>query len=193
MTRFEIKGRGSKNTATQAADEAYSIKRDINGEKYVEVEDDILDTNDGRSYAQIISDVIKNKYNGLVSANGQDIKLNAKTKNEWAYSNDAKRLEVKKYNDKLRSINNVDEILAAANKWINEESRHGKYPQYARGFVNFKVGKNGYTADVVVGISNDGSATLYDLVNIADKNIAEALNATVGSYASRRGSASVQS
>ena len=45
---------------------------------------------------------------------------------------------------------------------------------------------------MVVGISNDGSATLYDLVNIADKNIAEALNATVGSDASRRGSASVQ-
>ena len=87
---------------------------------------------------------------------------------------------------------NADEILSVARDWINEESKHGNYPQFARGFVNFKVGGNGYSADVVVGISNDGSATLYDLVNIADKKITEALNTPVGNNASRRGSTSVQ-
>ena len=197
VARFEIKGRENKNTATQAADEAYSIKRDINGEKYVEVEDDILDTNDGRSYAQIISDVIKNKFNGLVSANGQNIVLTKKnTVNEWTRSKTASSLlnnDKNTYEDKIRAFDNVDEILSEANGWIAEQARHHNFKEFARGKIYFKVGNNGYSADVVVGINTNNIAILYDLVNITPKKIIETPNPIQGKSQVRRHGASVQS
>lgn len=171
----------------------YSIARDTNGETFVKVEDDIL-ANDGRSYAQIISDIIRNKFNGLVKANGQDIKLNSRTSGKWIYSKysqDLLKNNADIFKDKVRSINNIDEILSGAKSWINERSKHGNFPQFARGIINFKVGDNGYSADVVVGIGNDGSATLYDLVNITAKTITEAPIAPVDNNVSRRNGTSV--
>jgi len=38
----------------------------------------------------------------------------------------------------------------------------------------YRVGKNGYVADVLVGIRENGAAVLYDLVNIYEKKITEA-------------------
>ena len=81
------------------------------------------------------------------------------------------------YFDKLRTIANADELLEAANNWIGEDLKHerkDKIVEFARGNINFKVEDNGYSADVIVGISSDGSAVLYDLIDIREKNITEA-------------------
>ena len=40
---------------------------------------------------------------------------------------------------------------------------------FARGNINFKVGDNGYSSDILVGIGSDGSAVLYDLIDIREK------------------------
>ena len=39
--------------------------------------------------------------------------------------------------------------------------------------MDFRVGANDYSADVIVGISGSGRAYLYDLVNIGQKKAAE--------------------
>ncbi len=46
--------------------------------------------------------------------------------------------------------------------------------EFARGNVAYRVEKNGYVADVLVGIRKNGAAVLYDLVNIYSKKITEA-------------------
>ena len=38
----------------------------------------------------------------------------------------------------------------------------------------YRVGENGYVADVLVGIRENGATVLYDLVNIYGKEITEA-------------------
>ena len=71
----------------------------------------------------------------------------------------------------MKTIANADEIIQAAKNRIGEAGFYdSKYAEYARGYVYYKVGNNGYAADVVVGISSfDKSATLYDLTNIKEK------------------------
>ena len=45
--------------------------------------------------------------------------------------------------------------------------------EFARGDVSYRVGGNGYVADVLVGIRKNGSAVLYDLKNIYEKEITD--------------------
>ncbi len=152
----------------------YSIRDSAEGFKYVEVEDDIL-INDGKTLAQTLSDIISSKFNNLI-VNGQQIKANRFTNKEWRQSKYSKYLysnNREKYENKMRAFNNADELVKAAKNWINEKAKHKNYSQFARGYVYFKYLGNGYSADVVVGISNNGAATLYDLVNIQDKKITE--------------------
>ena len=51
-----------------------------------------------------------------------------------------------------------------------EYFKDGKIVEFARGNNNFKVGDNGYSSDILVGIGSDGSAVLYDLIDIKEKN-----------------------
>ena len=105
---------------------------------------------------------------------------NKTTNDEFRHSNSADALidnSMQKYDDKLRTIANADEILKAAKKWIGEKKKHIRKDdivEFARGKVSYKVGENGYAADVIVGIRKNGAAVLYDLVNICDKKIVEA-------------------
>ena len=46
--------------------------------------------------------------------------------------------------------------------------------EFARANVMYRVGENGYVADVLVGIRENGATVLYDLVNIYGKEITEA-------------------
>ena len=153
----------------------YSIKRDVNGKDYVEVESNDI-YNDNISEVSIIAGIISSKWKNLIHANGQDIRVNAKTNRHWRFSREAKQLYNQNpeiYKDKIKAFNNADELLISAKQWINEKPKHNNFDNYGRGKINYKVGKNGYEADIIVGINGDGSATLYDIVNIKRKQIAE--------------------
>ena len=171
--RQNVKGAEAEGTK-------YSISEAQEGFKYVNVDESIYDDSDGETVAKVLSDIIQNRFNGLVEANGQSIVLNRDTSREWRYSKEAKYLKYNKnsiYRDKLKSIGNADELLTAANNWIGEEAKHKRndnFVEFARGNVFYKVGNSGYSADVVVGIRSDGTAVLHDLVNIWKTKITEA-------------------
>ena len=159
----------------------YSILRDKNGLVYVKADESVIpDGATDKDIPPILSNIIKNKFHNLINVNGQIIRINATTNKEWRRSKDAWSLRAEDttaYADKLQILNNADEILQAAKSWIGEEPKHesGKgFVEFARGRVNFVVGQNGYSADVVVGIKSDGEAYLYDLVNINGVKIEEA-------------------
>ena len=165
----------------------YALSKDIEGNVFVDVTEDIFDANNGESVARTIQRVIHERFNNLIDVHGQKIQINKTTNDEFRRSNSADSLlenAPQAYNDKLKTIANADEILSAAKNWIGEEIKHTRADdivEFARGNVMYRVGENGYVADVIVGTRKNGSAVLYDLVNIYDKKITEA-PVTMASY-----------
>ena len=158
----------------------YDLREDINGNTFVEVDPSIYDSTNGENIAQVIAQIISNRFHNLIQANGQTIRINATTNSEWRRSEDATKLMKKSpsiYDDKMKAIGNADELLMAAQNWIGEEKQHNtdnKIVEYARGDVLYRVGDKGYIADILVGTKEDGSAVLYDLVDIHEIEIVEA-------------------
>ena len=106
--------------------------------------------------------------------------MNSRTNREWRRSEDATKLLKKSpsiYQDKMKAIVNADEILSVAKSWIGEAKHHennNRIVEFARGNLYYKVGENGYVADVLVGTLPDGAALLYDIVDIHTMEITEA-------------------
>lgn len=171
---------GIKNTAQTDGETRYSIKTDTDGNKFVDVNSDIFDETDGRSHASVIAEVISTKFGNLINANGQDIRINSTTNAEWRRSPSAQKLirsSPEVYYDKLKSIANADELLEVSKNWVGEEVSHTRnddITEFARGAVDYKVGDNGYSADVLVAIKKDNTALLYDIINIKSKKIEDA-------------------
>lgn len=174
-----VQSSAKENTDTESSGVKYSIKEDTNGDKFVIIEEDIFANSNGETFAKTIAKIISSKFNNLIETNGQKIKINKITNDEWRRSPQATKLMKNSpdiYSDKLKAIVNADEILEVANNWIGEKLLHNRKDniiEFARGSVAFKVGNNGYSADVIVGIEQSGSAVLYDLINIYSKKITE--------------------
>ena len=160
----------NKNNTTQL-----SIRVDIDGNKYVDVDTSIYDNTDGQSIAAVIAKKISTRFHNLISVNGQNIQINKTTNDEWRMSKSARFLQktdTQAYNDKLHAIANADEILKVANNWVGEKLTHKRTDniiEFARGNLLYKVGDNGYIADVIVGTKDNGAAVLYDIKNIYSK------------------------
>ncbi len=158
----------------------YALSKDINGDVFVDVTEDIFDSSNGESVARTIQRIISERFKNLIDVHGQKIQINKTTNDEFRHSESVNHLlknPLQTYNDKLKTIANADEILLAAKNWIGEEIKHTRKDdivEFARGNVTYRVGGNGYVADVIVGIRKNGAAILYDLVNIYDKKITEA-------------------
>ena len=167
-----------KNTADGGA--KYALSKDVDGNVFVDVTEDILDTNNGESIARTIQKVIAERFHNLIDVHGQKIQINKTTNDEFRRSNSSSGVlagSTQAYTDKLRTIANADEILHAARNWIGEAIKHQRKDdivEFARANVMYRVGENGYIADVLVGTRKNGAAVLYDLVNIYEKKITEA-------------------
>lgn len=174
--------KAARSTGEQAGYQGaqYSIETDANGDKFVDVTDDILEGKTEKDHAQILRDIIRNKFGNIIQANGQTFVINNKTGNEWMRSKSANKLYRKDnsvYLDKIRTFNNADELMIASRDYVGEGLKHprkDRFVEFARGKVSYRVGEKGYTADIVVGIGADGRADLYDIVNIQRKKITEA-------------------
>lgn len=157
----------------------YQIRQDAAGNDFVQVDGDILDGKTEKEHAAILSNIIQNKFGNIIEANGQTFGVNNKTNREWRRSKDAGVLyssDKQTYYDKIRAFNNADELMQTSTNYVGEAPKHPRkdnFREFARGKVDYKVGENGYTADVVVGIKPDGSALLYDIVNVKSKKITE--------------------
>lgn len=158
----------------------YKIEKASDGTSFVDVTEDILKGASIQEHTKILADLIQNKFGNQIEANGQTFGINQKTNNEWRRSKSANRLYQKNrtaYLDKIQSFQNADELMTASRDYVGEGLRHPRkdnFVEFARGKVDYKVGERGYEADVIVGIRKNGQADLYDIVNIQDKNIAEA-------------------
>ena len=178
-------------TATENGDGVkYEISVDADGNKFVIVDNNAINTSDGKSIASNIARLLKEKFDNLLLVNGQYIRVNSKTNKEFRNSDWArslKNINEEWYNDKLKSLSNADELLTTANNWINENIKHERNDNivsFGRGNVQYKVGNNEYVADILVGIKNDGSAVLYDIIKIKSKKIVDATGGEVKNLSS---------
>ena len=169
---------GVQGEVTAEVPVKYELKKDSSGNTYVDVDESLVkDTDSPKQIALTLSEVVRNKFNDFVDVKGQKIGINQKTANEWVKSRDASsllRLDKSKFIDKANAFGNADELLQAAKNYIGEEIKHARkdsFVEFARGVVDFKVGNNGYSADIIVGTTKSGAAVLYDIVNIQNKKI----------------------
>ena len=163
----------------------YSIKKDNRGQNYVDVPIWAMQIKNASEVGKALSDIVRKQFRSWVDVAGQKIGINQRTAGEWTFSKDAQRLYSKNktaYADKVNAFGVAGELLQASRDYIGEQAKHFRkdnFREFARGKVSFKVGANGYEADIIVGTTTKGAAILYDMVNITPKKIAEAPNTTL--------------
>ena len=163
----------------------YSIKKDNRGQNYVDVPIWAMQIKNASEVGKALSDIVRKQFRSWVDVAGQKIGINQRTAGEWTFSKDAQRLYSRNktaYADKVNAFGVAGELLQASRDYIGEQAKHFRkdnFREFARGKVSFKVGANGYEADIIVGTTKKGAAILYDMVNITPKKIAEAPNTTL--------------
>ena len=181
-------GQWQKKTGSARAPPAktqYSIKKDNKGKNYVDVPIWAMQIKSASEVGKALSDIVRKQFRSWVDVAGQKIGINQRTAGEWTFSKDAQRLYSKNktaYADKVNAFGVAGELLQASRDYIGEQAKHFRkdnFREFARGKVSFKVGANGYEADIIVGTTTKGAAILYDMVNITPKKIAEAPNTTL--------------
>ena len=76
----------------------------------------------------------------------------------------------------MRATDNADEILKASRNYVGEALLHPRKDdiiEFARGTVLLRVGKNDYSADIIVGTKKNNSLLLYDIINLNHISIEE--------------------
>ncbi len=151
------------------------IKTDARGVKYVEIDKDILKGLPQEDWGRAVKDYLQKAFPKGIIVNGQLISVNSSTRKEITRSKDTARLYQKdsqKYYDKMRAIGNIDEILSIPKDYTNNElhkQRKDNLTSFTDATAYFKVGSNGYKAEIKIGLQNDGKAILYDIVRMVPK------------------------
>lgn len=168
-----VYARALRETRGDASGERQNrIGRTKNNEPIVIVESDILEGVPESDWPHIVKENLGRKFPNGLEVNGQKIKINSQTKREMTESENTKWLRDNNkalYANKMRATDNANEIVEAARDWVGEEPNHDRTDniiEFARGTVLMRIGERDYTADVVVGITKNGSAVLYDIVRM---------------------------
>ena len=164
---------------TAEGEKQYVIKKTQDNKNFVEIEDDILANVPQSEWVRTVKRNLGQRFPEGISVNGQHIKINWQTKKEMTgsdYTNQLSDNDNQMYADKMRATNNADEILETAQNWVGEKPKHKRKDnirEFARGEVLFRIGGRGYVAEVDVATTSNGSAALYDIVNIKTADIKE--------------------
>ena len=161
-------------------DTKYSLSETTDGRIAAVVDSDILSNIDTSTWdntkkeaaKKAASEALKQFADGIV-VDGITRKVNKKSRDEYTRSNYTEslyRTSPDVFADKMRAAEVADDIVVAATNW----SRDGglKHPR-SDGFVDFDHGHTlivsgnaKYSAEVVVGITAEGEAVLYDVVDM---------------------------
>ena len=155
--------------ANQNSGSGYSIVKTNGGTPVVIIDTDILAGVPQDKWVEAADNALK-KFSPGIPIYGKFIRVNAKTRGEYTNSDNTKMYRANDgtiYEDKLRASGQVDEIVFATTKYVNEAPKHPRkdnITQFARGKVLIRSAANDYEADVVVGFTTGGNLLLYDVV-----------------------------
>lgn len=150
----------------------YAIKQDINNQPFVEVEEDILAGVPRKDWEETVKKNLQQKFPNGIQIDNNLILVDRQSRKELTYSEYTKKLRRRKnvFADKMRSTDNADEIVLAAQNYKYEAPKHSrkdKIVDFARGYVNIRVGNNDYRANVIIAGRDNGEVLLYDIINLA--------------------------
>lgn len=155
-----------------------AMRRDADGNAFVEVSPRVADSVETpKQIAETLAQIVRTKFSSFIDVHGQNIGINQRTAREWLRSKSAEKLlhtDSQAFLDKVNAFENADELLKASKEYVGEAAKHSRkdnFVEFARGIVAFKVGDNGYEADIIVGATKSNTALLYDVVNIQHKEI----------------------
>ena len=163
----------SQGKTTDMADEKkkYSIGKTTKNKSVVVIADDILKGVDKSDWVAKVKDVIRTKFSDGIPVEGKLIKVNKITRNEYTNSKNTQhypRKDAVIYKDKFKASSNLNEIVLASTNYVNEDLKHQRkdnFTEFARGDVLVRVGKNDYSAKVIVGFTSGKEMVLYDIVD----------------------------
>lgn len=161
----------------------YSIEYDRYNTPYVVIEEDILANVPREEWESIVKSTMRQKFPNAVTVGNSNIIINAKSRGELTRSNYTQGIseaEPQMYADKLRSTNNADELIRAAQNWVNEDLHHPRSDSiidFARGKVRMRIGSNEYAADVLIGYRGPYGLLFYDVTNLKPISIEEKIKA----------------
>ena len=152
----------------------YEIKKDAEGETYIQIDEDILKGVPQENWKSVVKQAIRERFPDGFVRNGWTI-LNSKDgRNEFVWSKYSKALQWENataYADKMRMAANLDEIIATADEVYREPANHKNAEAFNRGRIKIRVGENAYEADVLTAIKPDTREIFYDIVNIKETKI----------------------
>ena len=172
-------GKAAKEQPRNNSPPKYSIEYDANNTPFVVVDRDILSGVPENQWVKTVKDNLQKKFPDGITVGKNEINIDYQSRKEMTFSKYMQWLYTKDPQlraDKLRATDNADEILHATTGWINEGLKHPRKDNiidFARGEVLLRVGKNDYTADVVVGMRKSGSMIMYDVLNLHPTSLAE--------------------
>lgn len=163
----------SQGKTTDMADEKkkYSIGKTTKNKSVVVIADDILKGVNKSDWVAKVKDVIRTKFSDGIPVEGKLIKVNKITRNEYTNSKNTQHYQRKDaviYKDKFKASSNLNEIVLASTNYVNEDLKHQRkdnFTEFARGDVLVRVGKNDYSAKVIVGFTSGKEMVLYDIVD----------------------------
>lgn len=185
-----LEGKHGGEAENSQSEIRHSIEITEDGEPCVVIDNDVLAGVSKSRWATKIKNILS-EYKSGVDLWGGVVKVNAISKNEFLNSKYSQYLKAKEktaYKDKLLSAQNLDEILKSGkNKKIEDlkHSRNDTFKQFAHSDVLLKVGENGYTADVIIGITTQNAMVFYDIVDMQKADV-KIKNATPQGYANSR-------
>ena len=185
-----LEGKHGGEAENSQSEIRHSIEITEDGEPCVVIDNDVLDGVPKSRWATKIKNILS-EYKSGVDLWGGVVKVNAISKNEFLNSKYSQYLKAKEktaYKDKLLSAQNLEEILKSGkNKKIEDlkHSRNDSFKQFAHSDVLLKVGENGYTADVIIGITTQNAMVFYDIVDMRKADV-KIKNATPQGYANSR-------
>ena len=168
-------GTGAKNGADDGI--LYAINYDENNVPFVEVENDVLAGLNQKEKQAKVKEILKDRFSQGVSVGNELVKVNAVSRNEITNSKNSKIYKEYKpdfFESKMKAATQLDEVVQASRDYVGEALKHPRKDnirEFARGTVNIRIGGKDYSADVIVGTTNQNELVFYDLINLAETSI----------------------
>ena len=169
---------GQKKNAQEGV--RYSLRGTTDGQTVAVVDEDILsnidltqwDKQTKKEVKAAAKEALKKFSNGIV-VDGITRSVNKVSRNEYTgskYSEKISKTMPQLCADKMRAASAIDDVVIATTDWARDgkllHPRTDDFVDFDHGKVLIEAGKNQYSAEVVVGITDRGNAVFYDVVDI---------------------------
>lgn len=169
---------GQKKNAREGV--RYSLRGTTDGKTVAVVDEDILSNidltqwnNQTKKKVQAAAKEALKKFSDGIVVDGVTRNVNRVSRREFAASDYSEMLSKKApqlFTDKMRTASAIDDVVIATTDWARDgklkHPRTDNFVDFDHGRVLIKAGENQYSAEVVVGITDKGTAVFYDVVDI---------------------------